>query len=158
MMSERWFEDFKVGEQIVSPGKTLTEAEIIDWAFRFDPQPFHMDKVAAEEHMYGGLIASGWMLGTYAFRLFTMATPWAPDASLGSPGIDNLRWIHPVRPDDTIHVVVTITDSRLSASKPDRGIVGLEWQVYDQNDVVAMTMRSIQLLRRRPTSSPQSSS
>ncbi len=90
-MSDRWFEDFKVGDQIVSSGKTLTEAEIIDWAFHFDPQPFHMDKVAAEEHMYGGLIASGWMLGTYAFRLFTMANPWAPEASLGSPGIEGLR-------------------------------------------------------------------
>ncbi|MDE0943597.1 MAG: MaoC family dehydratase [Alphaproteobacteria bacterium] len=149
-MSDHWYEDFTVGDQIISPGKTLTEAEIIDWAFRFDPQPFHMDKVAAAEHMYGGLIASGWMLGTYAFRLFTMANPWAPDASLGSPGVENLRWIHPVRPDDTIHVEVTITDSRPSASKPDRGVVGMDWQVIDQNDVVAMTMRSIQLLRRRP--------
>jgi len=149
-MSDHWYEDFKVGDQIISPGKTLTEAEIIDWAFRFDPQPFHMDKVAAAEHMYGGLIASGWMLGTYAFRLFTMANPWAPDASLGSPGVENLRWIHPVRPDDTIHVEVTITDSRPSAIKPDRGVVGMDWQVIDQNDVVAMTMRSIQLLRRRP--------
>ncbi len=148
-MSDRWYEDFKVGDRIVSPGKTVTEAEIIDWAFRFDPQPFHMDKLAAEEHMYGGLIASGWMLGTYAFRLFTMANPWAPEASLGSPGIDGLRWIRPVRPDDTIHVVVTITDCRLSASKPDRGVVGMDWQVLDQNDEVAMTMRSIQLLRRR---------
>jgi acyl dehydratase len=60
-----------------------------------------------------------------------------------------LRWIRPVRPDDTIHVVVTITECRLSESKPDRGVVGLDWQVLDQNDEVAMTMRSIQLLRRR---------
>ena len=109
-----------------------------------------MDKVAAEAHMYGGLIASGWMLGTYAFRLFTMANPWAPEASLGSPGIEGLRWIRPVRPDDTIHVVVTITDSRLSESKPDRGVVGMDWEVLDQNDEVAMTMRSIQLLKLRP--------
>ena len=149
-MSGRWFEDFKVGDQIVSPGKTLTEAEIIDWAFHFDPQPFHMDKVAAEAHMYGGLIASGWMLGTYALRLFTMANPRAPEASLGSRGIEGLRWIRPVRPDDTIHVVVTITDSRLSESKPDRGVVGMDWEVLDQNDEVAMTMRSIQLLKLRP--------
>ncbi len=74
-MSGRWFEDFKVGDQIVSPGKTITEAEIIDWGFRFDPQPFHIDKEAAAEHMYGGLIASGWMLGTYSFRLFMLANP-----------------------------------------------------------------------------------
>ena len=150
-MDGRWFEDFKVGDQIVSPGKTITEAEIIDWAFHFDPQPFHMDKVAAESHMYGGLIASGWMLGTYTFRLFTMANPWAPNASLGSPGLEELRWVRPVRPGDTIHVVVTITDARPSRSKPDRGVVELDWQVLDQNDETAMTMRSIQLLKRRPT-------
>ncbi|NQV61373.1 MAG: MaoC family dehydratase [Alphaproteobacteria bacterium] len=150
-MDGRWFEDFKVGDQIVSPGKTLTEAEIIDWAFHLDPQPFHMDKVAAEAHMYGGLIASGWMLGTYTFRLFMMANPWAPDASLGSPGLEELRWVRPVRPGDTIHVVVTISDTRLSRSKPDRGVVGFDWQVRDQNGETAMTMRSIQLLRCRPT-------
>lgn len=149
-MDGRWFEDFKVGDRIVSPGKTITEAEIIDWAFHFDPQPFHMDKVAAEEHMYGGLIASGWMVGTYTFRLFMLTNPWAAEASLGSPGLEELRWVRPVRPDDTIHVVVTITDSRPSGSRPDRGVVGFDWQVLDQNDEVVMTMRSIQLLRRRP--------
>ena len=95
-MSDKWFEDVKVGDAIISPGKTLTEAEIINWAFQFDPQPFHIDKVAAEEHMYGGLIASGWMLGTYSFRLFLLADPWAAEASLGSPGVDELRWIRPV--------------------------------------------------------------
>ncbi len=148
-MSDKWFEDINVGDTIVSPGKTLTEAEIINWAFQFDPQPFHMDKVAAEEHMYGGLIASGWMLGTYSFRLFLLANPWAADASLGSPGIDELRWIRPVRPGDTIHVEVTITDCRLSASKPDRGVIGMDWRLIDQNGETAMTMSSIQLLRRR---------
>ena len=150
-MSDKWFEDFKVGDKIVSPGKTVTEAEIINWAFQFDPQPFHMDKVAAEDHMYGGLIASGWMLGTYSFRLFMLANPWAPEASLGSPGVDNLRWVRPVRPNDTIHVEVTISDCRLSASKPDRGVVGMDWQLLDQAGEIVMTMQSIQLLRRRPT-------
>ena len=149
-MSDRWYEDFKVGDKIVSPGKTLTEAEIIDWAFRFDPQPFHMDKVAAEDHMYGSIIASGWMLGTYCFRLFMMTNPWAPDASLGSPGMDELRWIRPVRPGDTIHAEVAIVDSRPSASKPDRGVVYMDWKLHDQHGETAMTMRSIQLLKRRP--------
>ena len=148
-MDGLWFEDFKVGDQIISPGKTLTEAEIIDWAFHFDPQPFHMDKVAAEGHMYGGLIASGWMLGTYSFRLFMMTNPWSPEASLGSPGLEELRWARPVRPGDTIHVAVTIADARISRRKPDRGVVGFDWQVRDQNDETAMTMCSIQLLRRR---------
>jgi acyl dehydratase len=149
-MSERWFEDFKVGDKIISPGKTVTEAEIIDWAFHFDPQPFHMDKIAAEAHMYGGLIAPGWMLGTYSFRLFMLTNPWAPGASLGSPGVDRLRWLRPVRPGDTIHVEVTIAESRLSASKPGQGVIGMEWRVCDQYDETAMTMRTIQLLKCRP--------
>ena len=148
-MSGRWFEDFKVGDKIISPGKTITEAEIIDWAFRFDPQPFHMDKNAAAEHMYGGLIASGWMLGTYSFRLFMLANPWEATASLGSPGMDEVRWIKPARPGDTLRVEVTITDSRLSSSKVDRGIVSLGWQLLNQNDELLMSMKSIQLLRRR---------
>ena len=148
-MSGRWCEDFKVGDKIISPGKTITEAEIIDWAFRFDPQPFHMDKNAAAEHMYGGLIASGCMLGTYSFRLFMHANPWETAASLGSPGIDEVRWIRPARPGDTLHVEVTITDSRPSSSKVDRGIVSLGWQLLNQNDELLMSMKSIQLLRRR---------
>ena len=150
-MQGRWYEDFTVGDEIVSPGKTITESEIIDWAFRYDPQAFHMDKVAAADHMYGGLIASGWLLGSVAFRLFMMTNPFG-EASLGSPGCDELRWLTPVRPDDTIHVVVRITDARLSRSKPDRGIVGMDWAVRNQHGETVMTMKSVQLVRRRPDS------
>lgn len=149
-MREGWFEDFSVGDEIRSPGKTITESEIIDWALAYDPQPFHMDKEAAAKHMYGGLIASGWMLGALSFRLFVMTNPFG-EASLGSPGIDALRWLAPVRPGDTIHVVVTVGDSRPSRSKPDRGIVTMDWAVRNQRDETVMTMQSIQLLLRRPT-------
>lgn len=148
-MQDRWFEDFTVGDELVSPSKTITEAEIIDWAFKFDPQPFHMDKVAAEKHMYGGLIASGWLLSAITFRLFMMTNPWG-EASLGSPGVDELRWHKPVRPNDTVHVVVRVTGSRSSRSKPDRGIVNMAWEVHNQHDETVMTMTSVQLLRRRP--------
>jgi len=148
-MDERWFEDFAVGDEFVSPAKTITEAEIVDWAFRYDPQPFHMDKQAAGAHMYGGLIASGWLLGAVAFRLFMMTNPWGA-ASLGSPGCDALRWVKPVRPDDTIHVVVTVTEARPSRSKPDRGVVNMAWDVRNQDGDTVMTMQSVQLLRRRP--------
>lgn len=150
-MQERWYEDFNVGDELISPGKTITEAEIIDWAFRYDPQAFHMDKEAAKAHMYGGLIASGWLLGSIAFRLFMMTNPFG-EASLGSPGCDELRWLAPVRPEDTIHVVVRVTDTRLSRSKPDRGIVSMDWAVANQRGETVMTMKSVQLLRRRPTS------
>jgi acyl dehydratase len=108
-----------------------------------------MDKVAAADHMYGGLIASGWLLGAVSFRLFMMTNPWA-EASLGSPGVDELRWVKPVRPGDTIHVVVTVTDKRPSRSKPDRGVVNMAWAVRNQDGEAVMTMTSVQLLRRRP--------
>lgn len=149
-MREGWFEDFSVGDEIRSPGKTITESEIIDWALTYDPQPFHMDKEAAAKHMYGGIIASGWMLGALSFRLFVMTNPFG-EASLGSPGLEQLRWLAPVRPGDTIHVVVTVSDSRPSRSKPDRGIVTMDWAVRNQHDETVMTMQSIQLLLRRPS-------
>ena len=148
-MHEGWFEDFKVGDEIRSPGKTITESEIIDWALKYDPQPFHMDKEAAAQHMYGGLIASGWLVGALAFRLFISNNPFG-EASLGSPGCDALRWRLPVRPGDTIHVLITIAETRPSRSKPDRGIVTMDWSVRNQRDEIVMTMQSIQLLLRRP--------
>ncbi|MDP6343910.1 MAG: MaoC family dehydratase [Alphaproteobacteria bacterium] len=148
-MTERWFEDFQAGDEIRSPGKTLTEAEMIDFAFTYDPQPFHMDKVAAEGHMYGGLIAPGWMLGAIAFRLFMMTNPWG-ESSLGSPGVDALRWLRPVRAGDTLSVLVTVTEVRPSRSKPHMGLVHLDWQLQTQDGETAMTMKSIQMLKKRP--------
>jgi acyl dehydratase len=144
----RYYEDFEPGDTIVTPGKTITESEIIDYAFRYDPQPFHIDREAAAEHMYGGLIASGFLIVSIAFRLFTMTNPFG-DASLGSPGIDQMRWLMPVRPDDTIRVEVDITATRRSRSKPDRGLIDLDWRVLNQLNQVVTTMQSVQLVRCR---------
>lgn len=146
-----WFEDFAIGTVFRTPAKTLSEAEILQWAFMYDPQPFHMDRVAAERSVYGGLIASGWQLGTIAFRLFTALCPFAPEASLGSPGVDEIRWRAPVRPGDTVRVVVTVTDARRSRSDPDRGIVGMEWEMLNQRDEVVLTMRGPIFVRPRPS-------
>jgi acyl dehydratase len=147
-MTERWYEDFEVGEEIQSPGKTFTEAEIMDFGFRFDPQPFHINRTAAMGSIFGGLIASGWHVGSTAFRLFHMTNTLGA-ASLGSPGLDELRWVKPVRPGDTIQTVVTIAGKRVSESKPDRGIVTMDYRVINQDGEVVMTMRGIQLIRRR---------
>ena len=149
-MDSGWFEDFAVGTVFRTPGKTLSEGEILQWAFAYDPQPFHMDKVAAERSMYGGLIASGWQLGTMAFRLFTALRPFAPEASLGSPGVDEIRWRAPVRPGDTVRVVVRVAGRRLSRSRPDRGIVEMEWEMLNQRDEVVLTMRGPVFVRPRP--------
>ena len=149
-MDDGWFEDFAVGRVFRTPGKTLSESEILQWAFAYDPQPFHMDRVAAERSVYGGLIASGWQLGTLAFRLFTALRPFAPDASLGSPGVDEIRWRAPVRPGDTVRVVVTVVDRRRSGSDPGRGIVQMEWEMLNQREEVVLTMRGPVLVRPRP--------
>ena len=150
MTSERWYEDFEAGERIVSPGKTITEAEMIAWALTYDPQPFHMDAQAAAAGDYGGLIASGWQVGATAFRLFMATRPFADGASVGSPGCDELRWVRPVRPGDTVRVEATVTEMRASRSKPDRGLVTLAWRVRNQRDETVMTMSSVQIVRRRP--------
>ena len=149
-MDDGWFEDFAVGTVFRTPGKTLSEAEILQWAFAYDPQPFHMDRVAAERSVYGGLIASGWQLGTLAFRLFTALRPFAPGASLGSPGLDELRWRAPVRPGDTVCAVVTVVDRRMSRSNPDRGIVHLDWEMRNQRGEAVLTMRGPVFVRPRP--------
>ncbi len=147
-MAGRWYEDFTVGEEIRSPGKTLTEAEIVEFGFRYDPQPFHIDKQAADASIYGGLIASGWHIGSVAFRLLTM-TDVLGEASLGSPGIDELRWLKPVRPNDTLTTVVRIIEMRPSRSKPDRGIVVMAYRIVNQDEEIVMTMQALQLIRRR---------
>lgn len=147
-MKTRWFEDFRVGDSFRSPGLTMTEAEIIDFAFRYDPQPFHIDRTAAEASLYGGLIASGWQLGSVMFRLFTMTDPFGA-ASLGSPGVDRIRWLKPVRPGDTVRTVATVTQVRAS-SKPERGVAVIAYELLNQHDEVVMSMSGAQLLRRRP--------
>ena len=150
-MDDGWFEDFAIGAVFRTPGKTLSEAEILEWAFAYDPQPFHMDKVAAERSVYGGLIASGWQLGTIAFRLFTALRPFAPEASLGSPGVEEIRWRAPVRPGDTVRVVVTVVDRRISKSNPARGIVQMEWEMLNQRGEVVLSMRGPIFVRPRPS-------
>lgn len=149
-MSEIWFESFFVGQEFRTPGKTLSEAEILDFAFRYDPQPIHIDKTAAEKGLYGGLIASGWQTTAVAFRLFMSLNPFG-EASMGSPGVDELRWLRPVRPGDTIRMVAKVVEVKPSRSKPDRGVVTIAYTVLNQNDEEVMTLKAAQLLRRKPS-------
>ena len=148
-MGERYFEDFAPGDRFVSPGKTLSEAEILDFALRYDPQPIHIDAEAAKRSPYGGLIASGFHTMAMAFRL-AWDTGVLSACSLGSPGIDEVRWLKPVRPGDTLRTVVEIVDARPSASKPDRGVCRFRYDVFNQNDEQVMTMTAVQIVARRP--------
>ena len=147
-MNMRYLDDLQAGQRFVSGGITLSEAEIIDFAWRYDPQAFHLDVNAAAESPYGGLIASGFQSMLLCFRLFIQSGVLA-GSSLGSPGIDELRWLAPVRPGDTLHSEVDVLEVRPSASKPDRGIARLKYQAVTQRGEAVLSFIVIHLLRRR---------
>ncbi|UCH47238.1 MAG: MaoC family dehydratase [Betaproteobacteria bacterium] len=145
-----YWEDFKTGERDNIGSVVVDKHEVIQFASRYDPQPFHVDEAAAERSIYGGLIASGWHTCAMVMRL--MCDSYLLDsASLGSPGIENVRWLRPVRPGDTLTAYRTIEETRVSASRPDRGIVRSLWEVENQKDELVLTMSGIQFfLRRNP--------
>lgn len=152
MAGDLYFEDFTVGREFHTDGATVTESQILDFALAFDPQPFHMDLEAAKQSMFGGLIASGFHSMALTFRLFAQTRALAA-CSLGSPGVDELRWLKPVRPGDTLRATVQVVEQRPSGSKPDRGIIRLHWTALNQRSEPVLTMTSMQLVRRRPAAS-----
>ncbi len=128
-----YFEDFKVGETVEMGRRLVDKDEVVAFAKDFDPQPFHVDEEAARKSFFGGLIASGWH--TVAMVMRMMCDSYLLDsASLGSPGVDNVKWLKPVRPGDTIRAMRTVLEARASKSKPEVGIVKSRWEVYNQND------------------------
>ena len=145
---DRYFEDYLPGEVYSYGSVTLDEASIIEFARLYDPQPFHIDPVAAQDSIYGGLIASGWHTTSVMMRLLVDHV-LSPASSLGSPGCDELRWLRPVRPGDSLSVRIEIVDGRRSRSNPDRGLVSCRLEVLNQRDEVVMTMRTTLLLRVR---------
>ena len=150
-LRERWFEDYAVGEVFEFGDRLVTEAEIVDFAGRYDPQAFHTDAEAAAQSSFGGLVASGWM--TAALLMREMCDHFIPPRSaMGSPGVDELRWLRPVRPGDRLRVRVTIVDVRVSQSKADRGVITLGQQVINQAGEVVMSLSGRAILRRRPPS------
>lgn len=148
-MTDLYFEDFHVGRTFDSLGRTVTEAEIIDFAFKYDPQPFHIDALAAEQSHFGGIISSGFQTLAIAFRLFVDTGAFRA-ASMGSPGLEDLKWIMPVRPGDTLFTTVEILDARESQSKPDRGIIKMELRCRNQNQEVVLTYRCNVFMKKRP--------
>jgi acyl dehydratase len=149
-MDTRYLDDLTPGQRFTSPGLTLSEAEIIDFAWRYDPQPFHLDANAAADSPYGGLIASGFQSLAICFRLFIQSGILA-ESSMGSPGIDELRWLAPVRPGDTLHSEIEVLEVRPSASKPDRGIARLRYQAVNQRHEAVLSFVVMHLLRRNTT-------
>jgi acyl dehydratase len=146
--AELYFEDYVPGV-VRETGEVLVSAdEIIEFARRWDPQQMHVDAELAAQGPYGGLIASGWHTAAIMMRL--LVDQYLPtSASLGSPGIDELRWTVPVRPGDRLHLRVTIIEARRSRSKPDRGLVRTFVEAVNQRGEVAMSLKAMNLFRCR---------
>ncbi|MBI4964531.1 MAG: MaoC family dehydratase [Desulfomonile tiedjei] len=144
----RYFEDYVVGAVHEFGSVTIEEGEIIEFAKRFDPQPFHTDPEKAKESAFGGLIASGWHTASLVMRLLVDHYV-SRVASLGSPGVDELRWRKPVRPGDTLSVRVTVLESRVSRSKPDRGTIRSYIEALNQHREVVMTWKGMGMFRCR---------
>jgi acyl dehydratase len=144
----RYFEDFVVGSVYEFGSVTVTEADIIGFARQFDPQTMHLDPVAAAAGPTDGLIASGWHTVALTMRMY--ADHYLPENGLPAPGVDELRWTRPVRPGDTLRVRLTMVEKRLSRSKPDRGVILPLSETLNQRDEVVLSMRPINLVRRRP--------
>ncbi len=147
---ERFLEDYQVGEVAEFGDYLITKEEILEFAGRYDPQPFHTDEAAAEQSNYGGLIASGWMTGSVMMRMLVDHFV-SPAAGMGSPGIDELRWLRPVRAGDRLRVRVTVLEARRSQTKPDRGAILSLDEVLNQDDEVVMTVKAWGLYRARST-------
>ena len=145
-----YWEDFQAGKVIDYERRVrLTDREIIEFARQWDPQRFHTDPQAARETPFGGLVASGWHSGCVMMRM--MCDAYLNESScIGSPGIDEWRFALPVRPGDELRYRATVLESRLSASKPDRGIVKWRWELLNQRGEVAVSMVGTQFFLRRP--------
>jgi acyl dehydratase len=146
-----YLEDYALGSTYECGSVTIDQASIIAFAKEFDPQPFHVDPVAAAAGPYGGLIASGWHTAALVMRLL-VENYLAAESSLGSAGLDELRWPHPVRPGDTLRVRATVVESRQSLSKPDRGIVKTMVEATNSGGATVMRATAINFILVRPDS------
>jgi acyl dehydratase len=149
MSTDWYFEDFHAGQEIDLGTRTVTEDEIIDFASRFDPQPFHVDVDAAARSIYGGVIASGWHTCSMMMRMVVDGL-MAKSASMGSPGLDGVRWLAPVRAGDTLNVRYQTTQVKASNSKPDRGVVWSKWVAINQHGETVCTVEGMGMFARRP--------
>ncbi len=144
-----YWEDFREGDVREFGGMVVEHDEIVRFATAYDPQPFHVDDEAARQSMFGGLIASGWHTAAMAMRMMCDAYLLRA-ASLGSPGIEQLKWLKPVRPGDRLHMRLTVLESRELRSRPGVGLVKSRHEVINQDDDVVMQMEGYGMFGRRP--------
>jgi acyl dehydratase len=148
------FDDFAPGQVYLLGRRTLTHDEIVAFAREWDPQPFHLDEQAAAASIYGGLIASGWHTVCVFMRLFADGL-LNRSAAMGSPGVDEVRWLRPVRPGDTLEARIEVLEVRPSRSKPDRGIVRLRSAVINQHQEEVLNFIANVMFRRRSADRPE---
>jgi acyl dehydratase len=148
-MNERYFEDYRPGAVFTGGPVAIGEAEIVEFARKYDPQAMHTDPEAAARGYFDGLIASGWHTAAVMMRLFVEHF-LSPASSLASPGIDEVRWLRPVRPGDLLTLRVTVIAAERSRSRPERGTVRSIVEVLNQQDQVVMSLRPISFIRCRP--------
>ena len=144
-----YFEDFPVGDVRESAPRLVTREEMLAFASEYDPQPFHLDEGAAKGTIYGGLIASGWLTVAIMMRLL-WDTLLKDAVSLGSPGADEVRWLKPVRPGDTLRARFTVVEAIPSRGKPDRGVLRTFTEILNQHGEIVMTLRGLGMFGRRP--------
>lgn len=145
-----YFEDLEVGAETYYGSYEVTREEVIEFAEKYDPQPFHLSDEAAAQTHFGRIAASGWHSCAMTMGVIARHVVKEEQAGLGSPGVDALRWLKPVYPGDTLHVRGKIVETRASRSKPEIGSVRTDTIVTNQDDVPVMTFTSIVLMRRRP--------
>jgi len=149
MADKRYLEDFVVGERQSLGARTVTAEDIVDFARDYDPQPFHLDEAAAAKSAFGGLVASGWHVGAMAMRLLA-DNLLSKTASLGSPGLDKVQWLQPVRPGDTLSMSGEVLQVIPSRSKPDRGVVMSRYQMHNQRGELVYVAEGAGMFGRRP--------
>ena len=152
-VDDRWFEDYVPGQVHEFGSMPVDEDEVLAFGRRFDPQPFHTDVEAARRTEYGGLMASGWHTAALMMRMYSDHY-LSHVATLVSPGVDEVRWLLPVRPGDVLSLRVTVLEARRSRSKPDRGLVRSAVEVLNQRGEAVMTMTGLNFIRCRDAAAP----
>jgi len=145
----RYWDDYEIGQKFDLGSTSFTADEIVDFARQYDPQSFHVDAAAARQSMFGGLIASGWHVTAKLMRLF-VDNYVDQRTALGSPGVDEVRWLKPVRPGDTLSALVECAGKVPSKSRPEMGIIHERWRATNQDGELVMTLKGTNMVRRRP--------
>lgn len=153
-MAMIYFEDLEVGSTSKFGRYVVTREEVMEFAQKYDPQPFHLDDEAAAKTHFGRLSASGWHTCAMTMAMLVENMKTSRQAGLGSPGMDNLRWVKPVYPGDTLRVETTIIEKRRSKNRPDMGLFKSDLTIFNQNDEPVMTMRSNGLIKVRNPEAP----